>query len=128
MNHTHAPVHNRHGHAQPREGYSLRKHPEFVVLDIGHDVGALIVHTDAHMHGMEVEISHSGDDRQRSHKEVLERRTGEDPAFTAVFDGLPVGTYTLWLNGRARARGVRVAGGAISQLDWRVTARTEGIG
>ena len=49
-------------HAHPHESYSGRTHPEFVVLDIGDNVGALIVHTDPDMHGVEVEISAAGKD------------------------------------------------------------------
>jgi len=102
----------------PHEPYSARRHPEFVVLEIGVDVGALIVHTGADMHGVEVEISPAGDDGRRSHKEVLERVNGGRPAYTAVFDQLPAGAYTLWTDGVARARGVEVQGGRIAELYW----------
>jgi hypothetical protein len=108
-----------HTHAHAVEYYSARKHPEFVVLEIGGDMGALIVHTDADMHGIEIEISPSGHDEQRSHKQVLERSIGGRPAYTAVFDGLTAGRYTLWVGGQARARAVPVTGGTIGELDWR---------
>jgi hypothetical protein len=101
------------------EDYASRKHPEFTVLDIGEDVGALIVHTDPEMHGVEIEISRVGDDGRRSHKQVLERGIDDHPAFTAVFDGLAAGAYTLWVDGGARARGVSVEACAVAQLDWR---------
>jgi hypothetical protein len=108
-----------HRHGSPHEHYSARTHPEYVVLEIGDDVGALILHTDGDMHGVEVEISPAGDDSVRSHKEVLERVSGGHPAYTAVFDQLPAGAYTLWTDGVARARGVEVRGGQIAQLSWR---------
>ncbi len=38
---------------------------------------------------------------------------------TLVYDNLPEGDYTLWIDNRAVARDVRVAGGAIAELDWR---------
>lgn len=98
--------------------YSARRHPEFVVLEIGEGVGALIVHADAEMHGVEIEISPTGDDARRSHKEVLERTMGGRPAYTAVFDQLPEGIYTLWTAGVPRARKVAVAGGQITELTW----------
>jgi hypothetical protein len=101
------------------ELYSARPHPEHVVLEIGGDLGALIVHTDASLHGREIEISPHHDDDARAHKDVLERRAGDRPAFTAVFDLLPAGAYTLWLDGSARARDVRVDGGSVAELDWR---------
>jgi hypothetical protein len=107
------------GHGHNHEAYAARPHPEYVVLEIGEDVGALIVHTDPELHGVEVEISPAADDRRRSHKEVLERRIGGRPAFTAVFDGVRAGSYTLWVRDEPRARAVAVAGGAIAELDWR---------
>lgn len=108
------------------ERYGARKHPEFVVLDIGAEKGALVLRTDSAMHGVEVEISPSGDDRRRSHKEVLERSINGRPAFTAVFDDLTAGTYTLWTGGQPRARGVEIAGGEIAHLDWRVGGEAPG--
>jgi hypothetical protein len=109
MSHPHTHTHD----------YSARTHPEFVVLDIGDDVGALIVHCDAGMHGVEVEISPSGQDDARSHKQVLERNMGGRSAFSLVYDGLAAGSYTLWIGDEPRARDVRVEGGAVAQLDWR---------
>jgi hypothetical protein len=106
------------------EQYSGRKHPEFVVLDIGEEIGALIIHADPELHGLEIEISPADDDEHRSHKEVLERDSGGKPAYTAVFDQLPAGTYTLWSEGVARVRGVGVAGGQIVELSWPAGARS----
>jgi hypothetical protein len=101
------------------EDYSSRRHPEFIVLDIGDNVGALIIHTDPDMHGVEIEISPVDDDGRRSHKQVLERKIDHHPAFTAVFDGLPAGAYNLWVQGRTRARRVSVEACAVVELDWR---------
>jgi hypothetical protein len=121
MSHTHDPSHLS-GHTDPpvgaSEGYAARKHPEFVVLEIGENLGALILHTDPDMHGVEIEISPAHDRQRRSHKQVLERTINDTPAFTAVFDGLTAGTYTLWKHGHACAR-VTIVGGSVSQLDWR---------
>jgi hypothetical protein len=106
------------GHAHGEEPAS-RPHPEFVVLDIGDDVGALIVHTDAALVGAEVEISRAGDDGRRSHKDVLERSANGRPAYTAVFDGLTEGAYTLWTQDVARQRNIVISGGEIAEVDWR---------
>jgi hypothetical protein len=120
--HDHSPA-APHSHARTGEhageDYAARTHPEFVVLEIGDHVGALIVHTDADMHGLEIEISPEGDDDCRSHKQVLERSINGRSAFTAVFDALSAGTYSLWTHGHRRARGVTVEGGSIGTLDWR---------
>jgi hypothetical protein len=129
MQHAHH-AHEHHAHPNPQAHahehdapYSARKHPEFVVLDIGAQVGALIVHADPELHGVEVEISPTGEDGRRSHKEVLERAINGRPAFTAVFDHLPAGTYTLWTGGDPRARAIAISGGSIAELDWRTANR-----
>ncbi len=111
--------HTGHSHTGGgHEDYSARPHPETVVLDIGGDLGALIIHAQAGLHGTEVEISPRGEDASRSHKEVLERRMGDRPAFTAVFDRLASGRYTLWVNNTPRVREVQIMGGEITELDW----------
>ena len=116
--HSHSDVH-AHSHETPGEqNYAARRHPEAVVLDIGADLGALIVHTDAAMLGVEVEISATGHDDQRSHKDVLEREINGRPAYTAVFDKVREGSYTLWVDDVARTRHVVVSGGSVSELDW----------
>jgi hypothetical protein len=111
--HTHPAAHS---HAE--ENHAARRHPEHVVLDIGGEIGALILHTDAEMVGVEVEISATGQDGVRTHKDVLEREINGRPAYTAVFDQLPEGTYTLWVNDRPRAREVFVRGACVAELDW----------
>jgi hypothetical protein len=117
--HSHSHSHGHaHAHQTSEENYAARRHPEYVVLDIGDDIGALILHTHAEMVGVEVEISASGEDDRRSHKDVLEREINGRPAYTAVFDNISEGSYTLWVDDVARERDVIVTGGAISELDW----------
>ena len=107
------------GRAGSEENHAARPHPEPVVLDIGGELGALIVHADAAMLGTEIEISRTGEDERRSHKDVLQREINGRPAYTAVFDKVSEGSYTLWVNDEPRARDVAVTGGAIAELDWR---------
>ncbi len=115
--HSHAHAHS-HDHGPGGENYAARRHPEAVVLDIGDDLGALILHADADMVGVEVEISVTGHDHERSHKDVLEREINGRPAYTAVFDKVLEGTYTLWVDDVAQERDVAITGGAVSELDW----------
>ena len=74
----------------------------------------------AEMVGVEVEISATGQDDRRTHKDVLEREINGRPAYTAVFDKIRQGSYTLWVEDVACERDVFVSGGAISELDWSV--------
>ena len=109
MSHDHHHHHEDHG--------EVRSQP--VVLDLGDGIGALIVHTHPELLGTEVEISPAGDDDLRQHKEVLPRTMGTRTATVLVYDNLPEGDYTLWVEGEPRARGVHVSGGRVAELDWR---------
>jgi hypothetical protein len=100
------------------EHHSARAHPEHVVLEIGGELGALIVYTGPELHGTEIEISPRGEDESRSHKDVLERSRGGAPSFAAVFDRIEHGSYTLWVDGSPRERDVAIAGGSVTELDW----------
>jgi len=122
--HAHAHVHDQppsdaHALDQRHERYSDRAHDRHVVLELGGGIGALIVTTGPDLLGAEVEISPAGHDDRRSHKEVLERVTAAGSMYVLVFDGIPEGAYSLWVDDVARARNVRIAGGAIAELDWR---------
>jgi hypothetical protein len=101
------------------EHHSHRPHPEQVVLEIGADLGALVIYTDARVHGTEIEISPAQADDDRSHKEVLNRPVAGRATYAAVFDRLAGGSYTLWVSDVAVTRGVAIAGGSITELDWR---------
>jgi hypothetical protein len=89
---------------------------EHVMLDLGPDVGALVLHTGADLHGVEIEISPTGRDDARSHKQVHERPAAGRPLYAAVFDRLPAGVYTLWLDGRPIRRRVAVAGATVTDI------------
>ena len=97
---------NPHHSADPR--------PEHVMLDLGPGAGALVLHTDADLHGVEIEISPAGRDEERSHKQVHERPVAGRPLYGAVFDSLPAGEYTLWLDQQPLRRHVDVAGAAVT--------------
>jgi len=105
------------------EHHQHRPHTENVVLEIGEELGALVVYTDASLLHEEIEISPAGDDARRSHKDVLERRVNGASIHAAVFDRLERGAYTLWQRGEVLARGVAVSGGEVAELDR--TARCE---
>ncbi len=77
------------------DAHEVRARP--VVLDLGEGIGALVVHTDPDLLGTEVEISPSGHDGDRQHKEVLQRAIGGKTTTVLVYDSLPEGEYTLWV-------------------------------
>jgi hypothetical protein len=95
-----------------------RVHPETVVLDIGQDVGALIIYTEAALRGREIEVSPSGS-ATRVHVEVLERRINGRTVFAAVFPGLHAGDYDIWQNPLNSNETVTIVGGNVATIDWR---------
>ena len=68
--------------------------PSRCVLDLGDGIGALIVHTDPELLGVEIEISPAGDDGQRQHKEVLQR-VWAGTVNVLVYDNLPRAIHPL---------------------------------
>ncbi|HEY2538283.1 MAG TPA: hypothetical protein VGI28_02100 [Stellaceae bacterium] len=100
------------------ERYSDRVHPETVVLDIGGDIGALIIYAKGELHGREIEVSPRGS-TTRVHVEVLERRMNGRPVFAAVFPGLRADEYEIWENARKPSGTVTIVGGEVATVDWR---------
>lgn len=88
------------------------------VLDIGDDVGALIIYTRSDLHGREIEVSPRGYEVFRVHTAVLERRVQGRPLHAALFAALPAGDYVVWCDA-ARANEATISGGQVAELDWR---------
>jgi hypothetical protein len=92
-----------------------------VVLDIGGNVGALIVTMPAEMAGVEVEICPAGSRPAGHvpHVAVVARPTPDGPVYSLVYPELEEGSYSL--NERHRdevALTVRVIGGEVAQATW----------
>jgi hypothetical protein len=100
------------------EGHNDRVHSESVVLDIGQDMGALIIYPDAKLRGREIEVSPRGSVATRVHVEVLERRINDRPVFAAVFPGLRAGEYDIWVNAPNASGTVTIVGGEVATVDW----------
>jgi len=80
---------HHHEHPLPPSGHGT------VVLDIGGDVGALVVHTSAQLDGAEIELARRGESRAFVHTEVRERRLPEETVYAGVFPAVATGEYTL---------------------------------
>ena len=92
--------------------------PGSVVLDIGGDVGALIIITPAALAGEEIHVSPVHDPAVRTHAVVRERRLGPASSHAAVYPALPAGEYTIWQDAGHAAGTVRVDGGAATSYRW----------
>jgi hypothetical protein len=87
-----------------------------VLLELGGEVGALILTVPAGLAGAEIEISRDG--QPRCHARVRERQAGGDPGYAAVYPGLAAGRYTIWRDRETPAGSVEVAGGQVATFDW----------
>jgi hypothetical protein len=98
------------------EQYVERVHTEHVVLDIGQDIGALVIYTREDLRGKEIEVSTKGDETKRTHTAVHERKVNGRTLFAGVFLALPAGDYIIWSHPSAE---VSIVGGHVAELDWR---------
>jgi hypothetical protein len=99
------------------EGSSDRVPSEYVVLDIGKGVGALLIYTKPELRGTEIEVSRAGDDVKRVHAEVLERRIAGQPVFAAVLAALAEGDYQIWTDNPLLRNAVTIHSGEVAEVD-----------
>ena len=105
---------------QATANYWTRSHPEYVVLDIGGEFGALVLYTPPELHRREIEISPIGQDTQRVHTAVLERIVAGRSIFAAVYPRLTAGAFRVWFDeDPTRPNTVRIEAGQVAELDWR---------
>ena len=88
-----------------------------VVMNLGGDIGALIIEAGAGQLGAEIEISPAGGG-VRTHSMVRERLTVPDPRYDAVYPDLTAGRYTIWRDAQTPAATVTVHGGQITHHAW----------
>ena len=89
-----------------------------VVLNIGADIGALIVHTSGRLHGHEIEVSPVEDPATRTHAAVRARYVRDGVRFSMVIDSLSEGRYVLWRDPVTPLAEVAVTGGAVTEFEW----------
>lgn len=88
-----------------------------VVLDIGGDVGALILYTPASMDGQEIEISRARA-AVRTHSVVRRRDAGDATVYAAVYPDLAAGEYAIWRDAEHQATTATIAGGSVTNCHW----------
>jgi hypothetical protein len=96
--------------------------PGTVVLELGADVGALVLLTPAELDGREIEISRDDDpaDRpaRRTHSQVRPRHMVAVTKYAAVYPDLPAGPYTIWADEHHAAGRVVITGGRVTNWSW----------
>jgi hypothetical protein len=111
--HTEAVADHSHGGRDPHaagEGAT--------VLDIGADVGALVLYASADLVGAEIEISPVGEPGRRKHVAVHTRHFPGGTAHAAVYPDLPTGSYELWAADGSVALTVAIEGGTVAESVW----------
>jgi hypothetical protein len=87
-----------------------------VVLDIGGDVGALVLYTGAEDDEAEIDISPGTDPAApRSHNQVHPRRAPAGVVYSAVYPALAAGEYTLWRDPHTPEATITIRGGQITE-------------
>ena len=97
-----------------------------VLLDIGDDIGAVVVAMPAEMEGVEVEIRPDGHGHQHTHGHghhphvaVVNRPVAGGQLPSLVFPEVREGTYGLYLKESAVRRvTLTVAGGQVTSAEW----------
>jgi len=91
--------------------------PGSVILEVGGDIGALVLETPPGLAGAEIEISPT-DGGARTHSAVRVRHTAAGTRHAAVYPGLPAGDYVVWGRDGVPAGQVTVRGGQASRFSW----------
>jgi hypothetical protein len=103
-----------HGHSHYDASFWTRRHSESVVLDIGDDVGALVLYTPAEFHRREIEVCPvSEPSSPRVHSAVLERSVNGRVLYAATYPELRVGEYEVCCEGTPR---FTIAAGHVTEL------------
>jgi len=93
-----------------------------VILELGGDVGVLILDATAALLGHEIEISPDGgsgsgpEAGHRTHSMVRERVTGSGTSYAAVYPGVPAGRYIVWRDADTPAGTVTIVGGEVARF------------
>jgi len=118
--HASTPVGHPHGHSHPHAETYGPSQDGSVLVDIGGDVGALVILTPPDLHGTEIELSPADNGEVRTHVAVRERRGPGATMHAAVFPSLAAGTYTIWGPTSRPIAQVTVTGGQVAQFTWPV--------
>jgi hypothetical protein len=93
--------------------------PGTVVMELGADVGALILYTPVALNGSEIEISRDDDPgAARTHSQVRPRHLTTATRYAAVYPGLRAGRYTIWRDGQRPAATAVITGGQATSCRW----------
>jgi hypothetical protein len=96
------------------------------VLDLGGEIGALVLRTGPEYLDREIEISPIVDDAARTHTAIHRRVLGGRVVCAGVFPELQAGEYRVWTDDPRLPDGVTIVGGAVAELDWTTQPMPDG--
>jgi hypothetical protein len=106
-----------HTHAEQAYDDAVAAQPESLLLDIGGEIGALIIYAEETCLGREVDVTPVGQPRSHHLHTMIRRRRAPGRVFVAgVYPELRQGTYTVWgLDGQPLGQ-VRIVGGQVTEF------------
>ena len=123
MNNTLEEHHHQHHHHPSVEAPYVDEGPsdgpaDALVLDIGGNVGALVLYSDEACLGLEIDLTPAGAPRSHHMHTMIRRRRAVDREFIAgVYPELVEGTYTVWGVDDRPLGEVTIVGGQVSEFD-----------
>jgi hypothetical protein len=92
--------------------------PDSLVLDIGGDIGALILYADEACLGQEIDLTVAGTARSHQMHTMIRRRRSVDRNFIAgVYPELASGSYTLWGLDGVPLGDIDIEGGQVAEFN-----------
>jgi hypothetical protein len=88
-----------------------------VVLDIGGEVGALLLRTPPALHGREIDLDPDDTTLPHTHSAVRERQLPHGVSYAAVYPNLKAGLYTVEGSGQR----IVIVGGRVTEIDYDVS-------
>ena len=117
QHHAHYAAHSRAAEAPYVDKGPLVGPAEALVLDIGGDIGALILYAEETCLGVEIDVTPAGAPRSHHVHTMIRRRRAVDREFIAgVYPELVEGTYTVWGIDDLPLGQVSILGGHVSEF------------
>jgi hypothetical protein len=117
--HVHDPGHEHPSGHEHDHDHGRGARLEDSVLDIGGDIGALILYTPAEYDEREIEVSPIGDDSNRTHTAIHQRLASGRTVYAGLYMSLKAGSWQIWADRPGLVDRVTIVGGQVAEVDWR---------